>query len=145
MSDIDAKTGLPELPEGEIWRLIEQRSWHGSSFAEVQIFKIVKQERRRYWEFGFFKIPHGDPYYIENVTVLYRMPLWDASKPIDRDDRFAIEAPDGKSYLAMHTDSVTEELVKEAAEWCMVRRAVIEKADSLFGNYPPNRLGSTDA
>lgn len=148
MTDIDLKTGLPTLPNGEFWRLKkESLSWSGFEYPELQIVKTIVSEERRVWDFGLFTIPRGNPIPVYTDKVLYSMPLWDPEKEPYSDEsnrlQLIVEAPDGKKYRTLDVNEVTEERIRAAADWILERRVIAEKSDSFYGSYPPKSL--TDA
>lgn len=142
---LDTTTGLPQLKDGEFWRVKkEYLSWSGFEYPELQIVKTIVGEEKRVWDFGLFTIPRGAPIPVYTDKVLYSMPLWDPEKEPYSDEsnrlQVIVEAPDGKKYRSLDTNEVTEERIRAAADWMIERRAIADKSDSFYGSYPPKSL-----
>lgn len=148
MTDIDLKTGLPALKDGEFWRVQKASPpWTSFEYPELQIVKTIVTERQRVWDLGLFTIPRGAPIPVHTDKVLFLMPLWDPEKkPYPDDDhriQVLVEAPDGKKYRTLSVDEVTEERIRAAADWILTRRVIADKSDSFYGSYPPKTLGES--
>ena len=146
MTNIDLETGLPALENDEFWRLRKANPpWSSFEYPELQIVKTITSEKQLTWDIlGLFTIPRGAPVKVVTDKVLYQMPLWDSEKePYSDDDnriQITVEAPDGKKYRTLDVNQVTEEHIREAADWILTRRVMAEKSDSFYGSYPPKSL-----
>lgn len=114
MSKIDKASGLPELPEGQIWSVEEVRDSYGYyTHFEVQIVELGMKTK------GFFRKP------VETRTILASKALWNK---------------DRQTYLR----EISSEAILAAAEYLIRKQKTDAEAKAtklrLLGDYPPNTL-----
>lgn len=144
----DTETGLPTLPKGEFWRLKKKvNGWSGEKYAVLQIIQPYTIEKRKRLDLLLFSIPYGAPYHEEHENTLYSIVLWDPTAEVPQSEespRFTVDI-DGTKFKILDVDKVTEDHIRAAADTCLALRAKAEKADSLYGDYPPKSLNREES
>lgn len=142
MNDV---TGLPELPEGEYWRVREVK-FDPFEFPrpmepyELCIYKTATRETRtpRKW----FGIVTGYYTGTETVEECVAKEGIKAKRPRPAGDKLQANPWDSMDMLFHETYDVTltPQAIRETAESMMAYRAGQQRIKSLLGDYPPNRL-----
>lgn len=129
MSDIDLATGLPTLPEGMCWRVIDITNQYWDLIGDHIKVQIVEEYTvRGYWDFSIFSIPRG---YIKKIrvhessVVFYKVGEDQTLKPVSKND-------------------LTPELILETAKDVLdsYNRRLI--SEDLLGVYPPKKLSTRE-
>lgn len=137
----DTITGLPELAEGEYWR-VQRRDYRGLLFDpyfsapyELRICRDVEEKvltpRKWLW-----------------ITTGYDVSTKTAVRVIDKDDiramRKGVERDPKDSpelwYRQAHDFSLTPNAIRETAARMIESRAESSRIKSLLGDYPPKKL-----
>lgn len=153
---ISKLTGLPELPEGQFWRVAETQghSWGGLSLGLSNIAYValmtkmtVTSTRPR-----IIHLPFGLEFVwgSESVTETTDHEILREDIVIEEayfqnvyaneDDETPIGVRETTRVTRMSGDNVTPEAIVEACEKLLLRKKELEKAHELLGDYPPKSL-----
>jgi hypothetical protein len=136
---IDPATGLPALPEGQFWRVIEKtvQAFSGTEKAkyEIQLLETqpdAQETKYRYepyhWSFNWLdKLWGGDGRAVPYTKAIKVWPLTIARLEIKTVDTGA-------------TPTLTPASIKAAAEELLKIRAREKQVASLLGDYPPKTI-----
>lgn len=135
----DPNTGLPALPEGQLWRVIEKtvEQYSGTSKAkyEIQLLKTqpdTQMTKTRYepyhWAFQWIATFWG----VQGRAVPYTLTIKNGPLIFDRRDIDTVTSSE--------RPSLTQAAIQFAAEELLRSRANKRYIDSLLGDYPPNTL-----
>lgn len=142
--NIDDLTGLPKLPEGQWWEVLDDSNrFDGYVYMDAPRFRVelrttepgpmaYKLERRHWWS-RVRKVEAGRTTRI--VTL-------DSSCVMDA-DVYTPEADEKRPALASGgATELTPEAILKTAERIARRRAKEQETVALLGKYPPKRLTS---
>jgi hypothetical protein len=155
MSEISVETGLPVLPEDDLfWRVGEPRH-HGIMFTEppgayiaiVGRTKLISTVERTIpllfgLEIGFGTKPSISFQEKEIVRIpIERITTVDADVyNADEDEKIGIK--EVTHSVRIYGEELTAELILEHAEKALKRYYEITKSRALLGDYPPKRLNT---
>lgn len=135
MSELDATTGMPGLPEGYFWRVSELNYWHGQDGCyQVNIMETVTNRTITGLKGPWF----------HRRTVTVKLPDKHnpvASKPIGR------FKPGEITYNGTYPKTINDAMVASAARQCLIEwnreRDRLTTIERICGDYPPKQLGTT--
>lgn len=165
--NIDEATGLPQLPEGEIWVIEEHRILIKSAVIE-QPWKLTGGHMVvRYKNHPGYEVKCEETTYATTATKWFRKTpvektqvLWFVREINVRDTLWEEKygtytkeshmeygtTPNTQYYyteeVLVEAGPVTPENVIERCEAILVARAAKEKRESLYGEYPPKKFDS---
>lgn len=140
----DPNTGLPSVPEGQFWRVVEKTTemFSGTSKAsyEIQLLETqpdTKKTKVRYEPYHpainwFMTIVDGRGRAVPYTLSVPNGPLVHGRRDINTVD--SNERP-----------GLTQTAIKFAAEELLRDRAHKKYVKSLLGDYPPNRLDTEES
>lgn len=139
---IDPNTGLPALPEGQLWRVVEKTveelAETGNARYEIQLIELqpdTKKTKTRYepyhWSFNWINAFWGG----RGRAVKYTLTVNNGPLVLARRDIGKITSNE--------RPGLTQAAIKFAAEELLRGRAHRKYVKSLLGDYPPNALAIT--
>lgn len=143
MTTIDETTGLPELPEGQFWRVEKAERNHGGLFVEyrmppfqLSIYRRFKQTR---------KVPK-EVRWLPGIVWGTRETETIEEQRMNSQSIFIMEseAPpentEGPRNEPRRNDRLTADAILRTAHRIMEERAERERVRNLIGDYPPKSL-----
>lgn len=142
MTEIDEKTGLPKLPNGQFWVVAEKNNgYFGARYISVSIVQRMKVTRFKTIDFFLFTIPSKKTYITFEDRVLIEQIVWDPESEIGlKGVEMKVEGEDGNICLAMDPDKLTAEHLRRVAEHVIKLKDIKDEAVKLMGVYPPNSI-----
>lgn len=131
---IDELTGLPELPDGCFWRVLEysnpyfalrEPSSYGFYVEIVEKTTLIKPAVKSFW---FFEWHSGTYEEVKEKTLV--------SEQIKK------HTTDGKTEVLL--EDLSKDLILKAAERAYDRWHLMERGQKLLGDYPPKSLKVVD-
>lgn len=158
LMNISALTGLPELPEGLIFRVgeVKHSGWGLSFLREEQpgaYVAIVRQckiisEKRKTKKFLWWDIPFGyendTSEHEENLVYVNIMETVTVDTPIFDDDDNEIGVKPVEQKNRIYADDLTQELIVAHAIKAYERWLEITKARGYLGDYPPKNVSEPE-
>lgn len=139
MSEIDALTGLPALPEGQFWRVTNKTEWSTYGGCEREIanrFEVRIIEPRTITKTHTTKRRFRKDVTTEEVVESERI--------VDRESLYILVSEATKTKEAVYDYDLTPEGISVAATRLVERREKkrLEQARKaeLLGDYPPKTL-----
>lgn len=149
---IDETTGLPELPEGEVWQ-VEESPGFAFDRAEGWYVSILGPEREPKWSDWEEDWLQDYPSAIRresSTTQVRHVPVgrtWYGKKKTRREVRHLSEPVSRTRWvqrIRFQGDYPTAKDVKLAAIKAVRDRAKRAEASQLIGLYPPNTIGESN-
>ena len=149
---IDTTTGLPELPEGEVWQ-VEESLGFAFDRAEGWYVSILGPERESKWSDWEEDWLQDYPSAVRresSTTQVRHVPIgrtWYGKKKTRREVRHLSEPVSRTRWvqrIRFQGDYPTAEDVKLAAMKAVTERTKRAEARSLIGLYPPKTIGESN-
>lgn len=156
---ISDKTGLPELPEGQFWRVENESNNPWSLLAPLResgvYVKIVQVTTKNKNVDKIIHLPLGIEFawgYETKVEteeeVIFSEPVQKIktvhTNVYDANDEL-IGIRDVDEYVMVTSAELTSELIFEACEKALVRQEQIRKSRTYLGDYPPKNIDNPEA
>ncbi|MGR6088931.1 hypothetical protein ACU4IU_00020 [Brevibacterium sp. CSND-B09] len=150
--EIDEATGLPELPDGEVWQVEEQRV-DSLGARRGWYLSILGPEREREWSSWETDLYYSEPTLRreDSDTIQTREVLlgrtWYGARKVRHEYRYAIGTGSNVrwvSRIAYAGEYPTQKDLRTAAFRALKARARRAEATSLIGLYPPNTIGESN-
>ena len=152
--EISILTGLPELPEGQFWRVEGNRSalfnmFGSETYAYVTIVRKreVHSTREREYRIPLFDavFTWGTEPYTEVVEdeLISMAVIKTVIKPVNVYDEDGVEkigVRDEEVEERVTIDNLTPDLILETAKRALARLNEINTSHELIGDYPPKKL-----
>lgn len=144
MVDINLETGLPEIPEGHFWRVVDQDThWGIYPYVSVQMilpFTITRREKKKFLWFKY----EGAEITERNESIIIDQGIWDPNVEAGDDTAIVFTDLEGVRRPALHRNELTPESILAAAQKGLNTYQKRLTAKSLMGDYPPKKLTVSD-
>lgn len=134
---IDETTGLPELPEGQWWRVEEEEAPGLAVYAKSIQVSIVERYRE-YRKEHRYRVNWFGRYVPSGLTI----DLWTDNDRVLRTQTIYSEKPGIWGYYPVPRNEVTHGDVLRTAKLIIESRDREIAAAALLGDYPPKKLGA---